>query len=50
VVKFEAVLSSDPGGGGGTFISIPGDIAAQLGLTGMPERRLNAAVAKLGGG
>jgi hypothetical protein len=37
VVKFEAVLSSDPGGGGGTFISIPGDVAAQLGLGGMPK-------------
>jgi hypothetical protein len=37
VVKFEAVLSSDPGGGGGTFISIPGDVAAQLGLRGMPK-------------
>jgi hypothetical protein len=37
VVKFEAVLSSDPGGGGGTFISIPGDVAAQLGLRGMPN-------------
>jgi hypothetical protein len=37
VVKFEAVLTSDPGGGGGTFISIPGHVAAKLGLRGMPK-------------
>jgi len=50
VIKFEAVLSSDPGGGGGTFITIPEHVAVKLGLRGMPERPLNAAVAKLGGG
>jgi hypothetical protein len=37
VVKFEAVLTSDPGGGGGTFIPIPDHVAAQLGLRGMPK-------------
>jgi hypothetical protein len=37
VVKFEAVLTSDPGGGGGTFITIPEQVAAKLGLSGMPK-------------
>jgi hypothetical protein len=37
VVKFEAVLTSDPGGGGGTFIPIPDHVAAKLGLKGMPK-------------
>jgi hypothetical protein len=37
VVKFEAVLTSDPGGGGGTFITIPDHVAARLGLRGMPK-------------
>jgi hypothetical protein len=37
VVKFEAVLTSDPGGGGGTFITIPDHVAAKLGLKGMPK-------------
>jgi hypothetical protein len=37
VVKFEAVLTSDPGGGGGTFIPIPDHVAAKLCLKGMPK-------------
>ena len=37
MVKFEAVLTSDPGGGGGTFITIPDHVAAKLGLKGMPK-------------
>jgi len=37
VVKFEAVLTSDPGGGGATFIPIPDHVAARLGLKGMPK-------------
>jgi uncharacterized protein DUF1905/bacteriocin resistance YdeI/OmpD-like protein len=37
VIKFEAVLTSDPGGGGGTFITIPDHVAAKLGLRGMPK-------------
>jgi len=37
VVRFEAVLTSDPGGGGGTFIKIPDHVAAKLGLRGMPK-------------
>lgn len=37
MIKFEAVLTSDPGGGGGTFITIPGDVATKLGLRGMPK-------------
>jgi Domain of unknown function (DUF1905)/Bacteriocin-protection, YdeI or OmpD-Associated len=37
VVKFVAVLTSDPGGGGGTFIPIPDHVAAKLGLSGMPK-------------
>jgi uncharacterized protein DUF1905/bacteriocin resistance YdeI/OmpD-like protein len=37
VVKFEAVLTSDPGGGGGTFITIPDHVATKLGLRGMPK-------------
>ena len=37
MVKFEAVLTSDPGGGGGTFITIPDHVAARLGLRGMPK-------------
>ena len=37
MVKFEAVLTSDPGGGGGTFIPIPDHVAAKLGLRGMPK-------------
>ena len=37
MIKFEAVLTSDPGGGGGTFITIPDHVAATLGLRGMPK-------------
>ncbi|HEX9476380.1 MAG TPA: DUF1905 domain-containing protein [Candidatus Dormibacteraeota bacterium] len=37
MVRFEAVLTSDPGGGGGTFITIPDHVAAKLGLRGMPK-------------
>ncbi len=37
MIKFEAVLTSDPGGGGGTFITIPDHVAATLGIRGMPK-------------
>lgn len=37
MVKFEGVLTSTPRGGGGTLVPIPKDVAAQLGLKGMPK-------------
>ena len=37
MVKFEGVLTSTPRGGGGTLVPIPDDVAAQLGLKGMPK-------------
>jgi hypothetical protein len=43
VVKFKGVLTPTPRGGGGTLIAVPRDIAAKLGLKGMP--RINAVIA-----
>jgi hypothetical protein len=37
VVKFEGVLTATPGGGGGTLVPIPQEVAAELGLKGMPK-------------
>jgi hypothetical protein len=37
VVKFEGVLTSTPRGGGGTLVPIPEEVAARLGLRGMPK-------------
>jgi hypothetical protein len=37
MVKFSAVLTPDPGAGGGTFISVPREVNEQLGLKGRPK-------------
>jgi hypothetical protein len=37
VVKFEGVLTATPGGGGGTLVPIPEEVASELGLKGMPK-------------
>jgi len=37
VVKFEGVLTATPRGGGGTLVPIPKEVAAELGLKGMPK-------------
>ena len=37
MVKFEGVLTATPRGGGGTLVPIPKDVAAKLGLKGMPK-------------
>jgi hypothetical protein len=37
VVRFEGVLTPTPRGGGGTLVPIPKQVAAQLGLKGMPK-------------
>lgn len=37
MVKFEGVLTSTPRGGGGTLVPIPEEVAARLGLRGMPK-------------
>jgi hypothetical protein len=37
VIKFEGVLTSTPRGGGGTLVPIPQEVAAKLGLKGMPK-------------
>jgi len=37
MVKFEGVLTSTRGGGGGTLVPIPKEVAAELGLKGMPK-------------
>jgi len=37
VIKFEGVLTATPRGGGGTLVPIPNDLAAKLGLKGMPK-------------
>jgi len=37
VIKFEGVLTATPGGGGGTLVPIPEEVAAKLGLKGMPK-------------
>jgi hypothetical protein len=37
VVKFEGVLTATPRGGGGTLVPVPKEVAAKLGLKGMPK-------------
>ena len=37
VVKFKGTLTPTPRGGGGTMIPVPDDVAAKLGLKGMPK-------------
>ena len=37
MVKFEGVLTPTPRGGGGTLVRIPNEVAAKLGLRGMPK-------------
>ena len=37
MVRFKGVLTPTPRGGGGTLVPIPKDIAAKLGLKGMPK-------------
>ena len=37
MVKFEGVLTATPRGGGGTLVPIPKEVAAELGLKGMPK-------------
>jgi thioredoxin-like negative regulator of GroEL len=43
MVSFKGVLTSTPRGGGGTLIPVPKDVAAKLGLRGMPK--VNAVIA-----
>lgn len=37
MVKFQGVLTATPRGGGGTLVPIPKEVAAKLGLKGMPK-------------
>jgi len=37
VVKFQGTLTPTPRGGGGTLVPVPRDVAAKLGLEGMPK-------------
>jgi hypothetical protein len=37
MVRFNGVLTPTPGGGGGTLVPIPKDVAGKLGLKGMPK-------------
>lgn len=37
MIKFKGVLRATPRGGGGTLVPIPKDVAAKLGLKGMPK-------------
>ncbi len=37
MVRFKGLLTATPRGGGGTLVPIPKDVAAQLGLKGMPK-------------
>src|SRR3981189_2705035 len=37
VARFQGKLTPTPGGGGGTLVPIPRDVAAKLGLKGMPK-------------
>lgn len=39
MIKFQGVLTTTPRGGGGTLVPIPKDVAATLGLKGMPKIR-----------
>ena len=43
MVKFEGTLTPTPRGGGGTMVPVPRDVAAKLGLKGMP--RIQAVIA-----
>ena len=40
MVKFKGTLTATPRGGGGTLIPVPSDVAANLGLKGMPKIRV----------
>jgi thioredoxin-like negative regulator of GroEL len=42
-VKFKGRLTATPRGGGGTLVPVPRDVAAKLGLKGMP--RIQAVIA-----
>jgi hypothetical protein len=37
VIRFQGVLTATPRGGGGTLVPVPKDVAAKLGLKGMPK-------------
>lgn len=37
MVKFKGVLTPTPRGGGGTMVPVPPEVAARLGLKGMPK-------------
>jgi hypothetical protein len=37
MVKFKGVLTATPRGGGGTLVPVPREVAAKLGLKGMPK-------------
>jgi hypothetical protein len=37
MVRFKGVLTATPRGGGGTLVPIPKEVAAKLGLKGMPK-------------
>ena len=37
MVRFKGVLTATPRGGGGTLVPIPKEVAAKLGLRGMPK-------------
>lgn len=37
MLKFKGVLTPTPRGGGGTLVPVPRDVAARLGLKGMPK-------------
>src|SRR6266568_6102891 len=39
MIKFKGVLTATPRGGGGTLVPIPKEVAAKLGLKGMPKVR-----------
>jgi hypothetical protein len=43
MVRFKGVLTPTPRGGGGTLVPIPEEVAAKLGLKGMPK--INAVIA-----
>jgi hypothetical protein len=43
MVRFEGALTPTPRGGGGTLVPVPQEVAAKLGLKGMPK--INAVIA-----
>jgi len=43
MVRFKGVLTPTPRGGGGTLVPVPKEVAAKLGLKGMPK--INAVIA-----